>query len=55
MSERRVLFSLGAIYGTSPELLRQIPELVKSEIEKLGQNPVRPLPLQDLWRVISGL
>ena len=38
MSERRVLFSLGAIYGTSPELLRQIPELVKSEIEKLDKT-----------------
>ncbi len=38
MSERRVLFSLGAIYGTSPEKLKKIPELVQSEIEKLDNT-----------------
>ena len=38
MSERRVLFSLGAIYGTTPEQLKKIPELVRSEIEKLDNT-----------------
>lgn len=39
MDERRVAFNLGVTYKTSPEKLRQIPELVKASLE--GRELVR--------------
>jgi len=33
MEERRILFTFGVVYNTSPEKLRQIPQMVKEVIE----------------------
>ncbi|HSM06086.1 MAG TPA: mechanosensitive ion channel family protein [Longimicrobiales bacterium] len=33
MQERRVVFQIGVVYGTSPEKLRAIPELVREAVE----------------------
>ncbi len=35
MQERRVVFSLGVIYETSPELLEEIPRLIREQIQAL--------------------
>jgi small-conductance mechanosensitive channel len=37
MYERRVVFSFGVAYGTSPELLEQIPPAVKKIVEDCGK------------------
>lgn len=39
MAERRVLFTLGVVYGTSPNHLREIPELIREIVE--ARSPVR--------------
>ena len=39
MAERRVVFSLGVVYGTAPERLREIPEVIREIVE--ARSPVR--------------
>jgi len=39
MAERRVLFSLGVVYGTPPERLREIPGVIREIVE--ASSPVR--------------
>ena len=39
MAERRVVFGLGVVYGTAPERLREIPEVVREIVE--ARSPVR--------------
>lgn len=39
MAERRVLFSLGVVYGTAPERLREIPGVIREIVE--ATSPVR--------------
>jgi len=38
MNERRILFNVGVIYETRPELLRKIPELIRSIISPTPQT-----------------
>ena len=37
MKERRILFSIGVVYGTSRSLLEEIPELVQAAIEQADE------------------
>jgi len=39
MAERRVVFSLGVLYQTSPEQLEKIPQMIREIVE--AQTPVR--------------
>ncbi|MDZ7707592.1 MAG: mechanosensitive ion channel family protein [Trueperaceae bacterium] len=39
MAERRVLFTLGVVYGTPPDRLREIPEVIREIVE--ARSPVR--------------
>lgn len=39
MAERRVVFAIGIEYGTAPELMEKVPEMIRSAIT--AQSPVR--------------
>ncbi len=38
MQERRIPFTFGVVYQTSPEMLRRIPEMVREIIEKVERT-----------------
>ena len=39
MEERRVLFRIGVVYGTPPEVLQKIPQMIQTAVE--GQEQTR--------------